>query len=120
MRMGKTKRHIPYKSGIATEVVLGDLSFILVARTAVDLADAFTAIPGIKDPYRDDLSQHVKITMIRTQPEPKMKDIPKPKPRAHNHIPASHRIKPQASTRITQGELEQAKRQAAKFLNVES
>ncbi len=49
----------------------------------------------------------------------KMKDtIQKPKkPRAHNHIPASHREKPTLTQGISQDELAKAKAQAARFLS---
>jgi hypothetical protein len=114
----KVKRHIPYRSGIATEVILGDLAFFIVARTAADLADAFRTIPGIKDPYREDLSQHVKITLNRTNQEPVMKqpELLKKKPRNVKHVPVSHREKPMPATRISQEELDQARKQAEKFL----
>ncbi len=50
------------------------------------------------------------------------KQIPEskiPKPRAHNHIPASHREKPTLTLGISQDELAKAKAQAARFLTKE-
>jgi hypothetical protein len=48
------------------------------------------------------------------------KQIPEnkiPKPRAHNHIPASHREKPILTQGISKDELAKAKAQAARFLS---
>ena len=41
---------------------------------------------------------------------------PEPKPRNAKHTPASHREKPQVSQGMTPAELEQARKQAVKFL----
>lgn len=54
----------------------------------------------------------VKITTRTMKP-----DQPKPKkPRNVKHVPASYLVKPDPITRISKDELEQAKREAAKFL----
>jgi len=61
-------KHISYRTGIATEVLIGDLHFYLVARTRDDLSAAFHRIPDIKAAYNGDLAQRVKISHA---PEPK-------------------------------------------------
>lgn len=52
----------------------------------------------------------LKTNMKTTEPEKK-------KPRAHNHVPASHREKPVLTQGISQDELSLAKAQAARFLS---
>jgi hypothetical protein len=51
------------------------------------------------------------------QPEKQIPESKIPKPRAHNHIPASHREKPSLTQGISQDELAKAKVQAARFLS---
>lgn len=63
------------------------------------------------------INQVLKSRGITISTKTMKQDTPKPKkPRKVKHVPASYLVKPDPITRISKDELEQAKREAARYL----
>jgi chloramphenicol O-acetyltransferase len=101
-------------TGYATYIERKGISFLIFSSDPQKLeriwVDMTESIEGFSQ------SECRKVELRRIHNEMKKEQKPK-KPRAHNHIPASHREKLTLTQGISQDELAKAKAQAARFLS---
>lgn len=108
------------KTGWATHIDRKDSSFVLFAHDKFALQKAWINMTGGMDGFDPKECRKVEMRKVYRkgihQKTMKEENQETKKPRAHNHIPVSHREKPPVSPSISQKELDRAKQQAAKYL----